>query len=285
MASTGLSQQIAAQLSSLLVTNYNQIETNVIWDALSRLTIRGGYRYVWGDANQTILPPAGLASADYGKLRRNIVLGGFTFRPIRKLAITGDAEGASASREYFRTSLHDYQKARAQVRYQIMPSLSFSGNFTLLSNQNPVPGIRYDYQAHQESLSFLWSPAAGKNFDVQGSYSRSNLRSDLAVLSPQDLLPQQSSYRGQGTYRHRAHQRKPAPHRRPGAKNYGWRSVLHFLRQPAYNLLSARYEVVAPLKPAAELVCGVALLRIRGSVLLYEGFRTHTVTAGLRIAR
>ena len=83
---------------------------------------------------------------------------------------------------YFRTSLHDYQKARAQVRYQVAAAFSVSADFNLLNNQNPAAGVHYDYQARQQSLSLLWSPAAGKRFDVQGSYSRSTLRSDIGFL-------------------------------------------------------------------------------------------------------
>jgi hypothetical protein len=48
-----------------------------------------------------------------------------------------------------------------------------------LNNQDPQPGINYDYLSHQESLSVMWSPAGGKAVDFQGSYTRSDLRSDL----------------------------------------------------------------------------------------------------------
>src|SRR5262249_45944661 len=103
-------------------------------------------------------------------------------------------EGASDNSSYFRTSLHDYQKARAQGRYQILSTLSITGDFTLLRNQNPVPGVDYDYQARQQSLSLFWSPDSGKLFDIQGSYTRSTLRSNITYLVPQDLSPQQSLY-------------------------------------------------------------------------------------------
>jgi hypothetical protein len=195
LASLGSSQTIASQLSSTLITNYNQVETNVTWDALSRLTVRGGYRRVWGDASQAILPPAGLASSDAVDLSRGVVIGGFTFRPIRKMTITGDAEGAPGGTAYFRTSLYEYQKAHAQVRYQVAAALSVSGDFHILSNQNPARGVNSDYRARQQSASLFWSPATGKRFDLMGSYSRSSLRSDILFLTPQDLLPQESRYR------------------------------------------------------------------------------------------
>ena len=83
---------------------------------------------------------------------------------------------------------------RAQARYQPLQSLSIAVDFTLLNNQNPLAGTNYDYSSHQESLSFYWSPR-GKIFDIQGSYSRSDLRSNIGYLEPEDLSPQISRYR------------------------------------------------------------------------------------------
>ena len=129
LASTGVSQQMAALLASSLVTNYNQEETDVFYDATSKLMLHGGYRYVWGDANDAVLPPEGLASSDQAKLRRNVGIGGVTFRPTQKISLSGEAEGASSGGAYFRTSLYDYQKVRAQARYQALNSLSLVGGF------------------------------------------------------------------------------------------------------------------------------------------------------------
>ncbi len=285
LSSIGSSQSMTAQLTSALITNYNQVETTVMWDVFSRLTVRGGYRYVWGNATQVILPPAGLASADEGQLRRNVVLGGFTLRPVRKLTITGEAEGAADGQAYFRTSLHDYQKARAQARYQAASALSFSADFTLLSNQNPGSGVHYDFQARQESLSLFWLPAAGKRFDVQASYSRSSLRSDIGFLSPQDLLPQRSFYRDNT---HTAtlllnvnlpHTRGLAPRLTAGGSFF----VSSGSRPTAY------YQPVTKLwLPMGKRLSWFAEWRYYGyreTFYVYEGFRAHTVLAGVRIAQ
>ncbi len=152
----------------------------------SKLTLRGGYRYVWGEASEAVLPAAGLASADFGKLQRNVGIGGATYHANQKLTLSGEVEAASSGGGYFRTSLYDYQKVRAQARYQVTGSLSLAADFTLLSNRNPISGINYDYLASQESLSFFWSPAGGKRFDFQGSYGRSAMYSDIGYFSPQD---------------------------------------------------------------------------------------------------
>src|SRR5260221_12578942 len=115
-----------ALLSSSLATNYNQQEINLFFDATSRLTLRGGYRYVGGGARDATLPPAGLVSADQGRLRRNVGIGGIVFRPIQKISISGEVEGASSGGAYFRTSLYDYQKVRVRARYQATAALSLS---------------------------------------------------------------------------------------------------------------------------------------------------------------
>ena len=194
LTGTGVSQTSAELIDAGLITNYNQFETDVIWDASMRFTLRGGYRRVWGDASQAILPPEGLASADDVRLRRNVVIGGFSFRPKQKLSITGEAEGSWDGAQYFRTDLHNYQKARAQARYQFATGWSASGDFNLLNNQNPAIDIRNDYLARQELISLFWSPN-GKRFDAQGTYTRSTVRSNILFLTPQDLLPQESVYR------------------------------------------------------------------------------------------
>src|SRR6202030_3687077 len=72
LAGAGVSRQMTALLASSIATNYNQQEIDVFFDATSKLTLRGGYRYVWGDASDAILPPAGLASAEQGQPPRNV---------------------------------------------------------------------------------------------------------------------------------------------------------------------------------------------------------------------
>ena len=105
-----------------------------------------------------------------------------TYRPTQKISINGELESAVSSGAYFRTSLYNYQKLRVRARYRITPALQLAADGNLLNNQNPTPGIRYDYLAHQESLSVLWSPTAVKGWDFQGSYTRSTIRSDINYL-------------------------------------------------------------------------------------------------------
>jgi hypothetical protein len=282
LASAGVSEQMAALLASSLVTNYNQEEINLIFDATSKLVLRGGYRYVWGDANDAVLPPAGLVSADQAKLRRNVGLGGITFRPTRKLSLTTEAEVASSGGAYFRTSLYDYQKVRAQARYQVLTSLGLTADFTLLDNQNPVPGVNYDYTARTESLSLFWSPGGGKSWDLQGSYTRSALRSNIGYLDPGTLTGETSLYRD-NTHTATALFNVKLHHvagRTPKITAGGSFFISSGSRPTSY------YQPLATLwVPTGKKLNWFAEWRYYGYgevFYLYEGFRAHTVTAGVR---
>jgi hypothetical protein len=111
-----------------------------------------------------------------------------------KLSLLADAEAGSSGDVYFRTSLYDYQRVRAQATYQALKTLSLTGDFTALLNSNPVPGVNSSYRAQQQSLSFLWTPAK-KTWNLQGAYTRATVYSDINYLDPGTLQPQRSLYR------------------------------------------------------------------------------------------
>ena len=148
-----------------------------------------------GEGSTLVSPVLGLLTPDAGEVRRDVGIGGFTFRPSQKISVSGDVESASGDRNYFRTSLNDYTKMRARARYQAFGSLSFAVNVSLLDNQNPAVGVKNDYRLAQSSLSTLWAPKGGKRFTLQGDYTRSTVRSSILYLTPQDLRPAQSIYR------------------------------------------------------------------------------------------
>ncbi|MGI8992442.1 MAG: hypothetical protein ACR2I2_23030 [Bryobacteraceae bacterium] len=275
-----LPQAADALLSSSLVTNYNQEQVEFLFDVTSRFTLRGGYRYVWGDANDVVLPLSGLAGIDRGQLHRNVGLGGFAYHPSQKLSISGDVEGASSGDTYFRTSLHDYQKVRARARYQLTGSLNISADVNLLNNRNPTPGIDYDFLSRQESLSFQWLPDGGKRWGIQGGYTRSTLRSDINYLAPQDLHSERSLYRDNA-------------HEMTGTFDTSFRSAKLSLGGSFFISSGSRptnyYQPVAKLTvPVKNKLTWISEWRYYGfgeSFYLYEGFRTHLVTTGLRFTR
>ena len=281
----GVSQQTAALLAASLVTNYNQEEIEAFYDFTPKLTIRGGYRYVWGNASDAVLPVAGLMSPERATLRRNVGLGGVTFRPSQKISLTGDLEAAAGGGSYFRTSLYNYQKVHAQARYQALNSLSLSADFTFLNNQNPTRGVNYDYRATQESLSVFWAPANGKVMDIQGSYTRSSLRSDIGYLAPQTLTPLTSLYRDNahtGTVLFTVKLPRSAgltPKLTAGGSFF----ISSGSRPTRY------YQPLATLwVPVVKHISWFTEWRYYGygeAFYLYEGFHAHLVTTGLRFTR
>ena len=102
---SGLSTQQSSMISSALRNNYNHVEFDVLFDLTSKLTLRGGYRYVWGDSSSFVLPVSGLIGPESVSLKRNIGKAGFSYRPLSQFSITGDYEGAGTDNAYFRTSL------------------------------------------------------------------------------------------------------------------------------------------------------------------------------------
>ncbi|HTW63994.1 MAG TPA: hypothetical protein VME17_05225 [Bryobacteraceae bacterium] len=274
---------LASLLETALATNYSQESLDIFYDPSAKLTLRGGYRYIWGDGVYAFLPAAGLASSDNEHLSQNVGVGSVTYRPAQKVSVTGEFEGASSSGVYFRTSLYNYQKIRGQVHYQPLQSLSISGDFTLLNNQNPLGGTGYDYTSHQESLSFYWAPRSAKLFDIQGSYTRADLKSNINYLEPETLSSALSAYRDNshtGTALvdlNLPHEKRFAPKLSAGGSFF-----ISSGSQP-----TSYYQPVAKLwVPLGKRVSWFSEWRYYGygqMFYLYEGFRTHVVTTGLRI--
>jgi len=182
-------------LASSLATNYSQTEPTSFsirhpsWCCMAGIVMCGA------TANDAILPTAELVGAEQGKLRRNVGLGGITFRPTSKLSLTGKRKWPQAAARTSRIVCTTTRRMRAKARYQATKSLSIFADFTLLDNQNPLAGANYKYQSQQESLSLLWMPKAAKNWSFQGSYSRSTMNSDVGYLDPEYLIPLLSIYR------------------------------------------------------------------------------------------
>jgi len=277
------SEQSAALLNSTLIDNYSQAEAQLFFDATSKLALRGGYRYVWGESSDAVLPPAGLASADQARFRRNIGLGGIIFRPSQKLSLTGEAEVGSSGAIDFRTSLNDYQKVRAMARYQAVKSLTVTSDFSALLNHNPAQGVNFDYRAQQQSVSLLWTPA--KIWNIQGSYTRSTVNSNIDYLDPGTLQPQVSQYRDNAHTASALFNLMLPPRSGfvPTITAGGSFFTSSGSRPTNY------YQPIATLRlPVGKHLTWFAEWRYYGfgeAFYLYEGFHSHLVTTGLRFTR
>jgi hypothetical protein len=276
---------MASFLSSTLVDNSNQAEMNVFVDVAHNLTLRNGYRYVWGNANNVILPIAGLVGYEQGKIRRNVIIAGVSWHPIQKAWLNLDFENGSSGSTYFRTSLYNYQKARFHGRYQLSPSFSIAISASVLNNQNPSPEVNYDFLSHQESASLLYSPGGGKIWDFEGTYTRSTVRSNISYPDPEFLIPEQSFYRDNS-------------HTVSGMFDFnmpGWLGYKTKLALGGSAFLSSGSNPTTFYQPAAKL--SVVLNKhlawqtewryygFNESFYLYQGFRTDMVTTGVRITR
>ena len=216
-------------------------------------------------------------------MRSNVGLGGFTYRPMKKITLSGSGEFASSGGAYFRTSLYNYQKIRAKARYQATKTLNVSADFGLLNNHDPQPGVNYEYSSHQESLSLLWTPPQ-QGWDFEGSYTRSTIYSNIGYLEPESLGPEVSLYRDN------AHNASALFHIRLG-RGKGPRPSLMAggsLFISSGSRPTAYYQPLAKLSvPWGKRTSFFAQWTYYGygeAFYLYEGFRTHLVTAGLRFS-
>jgi hypothetical protein len=256
-----------------------------MYDLNSKITLRGGWRYAWGDATV----PAGSLSQSgnfaSGSLHRQVGLGGATLRPWEKLSVNLDYEGSSSDHVYFRTSLNDYKKARAQARYQATASLALQANFTVLNNENPAPGIRYDFQSRDSSLAVYWTPAGGKRFRFTGEYDRYTLRSDISYLSLPFLTTAVS------TYRENAHIASasidvalPGYHGIDPRLTVGGSVFVSSLSRPT-QFFEPLTRLSIPLNRHLSWNTEWRWYGMGEPSYVFEGFRTHVFTTGLRISR
>jgi hypothetical protein len=177
-----------------LALNYNQEEVDAYYDLTSKLTVRGGYRYEWG--NTDVLAPilTGLNS-ESANLRRNVGIAGLNYRLGQKFRIIASAEGSSSGATYFRTSLQNYEKARIRASYDVLSTLRVAADFSLLNYSNPDPSVRLDFSSKVESASVFWTPNSAKWANLLLDYSRSAVSSSILYLVPQSLSPATSIYK------------------------------------------------------------------------------------------
>ena len=279
----GKSPAINTNLTSLLVTNYSQAEGLVFVDLFKGLTARAGYRYVWGDADEVVLPFEGLITHDNLKMRRNVVLAGLSYRPTAKLSLSADAEVGSSGNAYFPISLYDYQKVRIHANYQLPYDLNLSANVSILQNTSPLPN-KNDFFSHTESLTMQWNPKAAKHFSFLGTWEHNSLSSDIYYLVPQTLTPALSNYWESGnTFTGLIATTVPVL-----GKNVEFSGGGSFLLSNGSRATNY-YQPVGKLSiPLTKNIAWNTEWRYYGfneAFYLYESFRTHLITTGLRFTR
>jgi hypothetical protein len=277
-------QTINTALTASLLTNYSQAESRLFVDVNKHLVANIGYRYVWGNADEVVLPPEGLITHDRLRLQRNIVLGGVTIRPWTKFSLTGDFEAGTSATAYFPISLYDYQKFRIHANYQLTGSLNLSANTQWLQNTSPLPN-KDNFLSHAESLALQWNPKAGKRFSFLGTWEHNDLRSNIFYLPPQTLVPSISNYWEAG-------------HSITGLISTTLPKVFGIEAQFSGGgsfLLSAGSRATNYFQPVGKLTVPITknlawntewrYYGFNEAFYLYESFRTHIISTGVRFTR
>ncbi|MEP6715807.1 MAG: hypothetical protein ABJC09_09535 [Terriglobia bacterium] len=284
LAGTATVSQTALALASTLGMDSSQVDISILFDAGRKFTLRGGYRYVWGNANDVVSPQEGLYTIASEKLQRNIGMGAVSWRPSQKVLLSGDAEVGTSAGTYFRTSLYDYQKVRAMGRYKLLKSWQISGDFRILMNRNPLAGSSYHFLSRQESATLTWLPS-GKKLSVDATWEHCTYQSTVSYLIPQLLVGADSVYSEDC---HRISGMLNATlrglHKRAATLEAGGAAVITTGSRPTTD-----YQPTARLTaPLTKNVAAFGEWRYYGfgeSFYQYESFRAHLVTVGLRFTR
>ena len=180
--------------SDRFVWHHNQQEFRLHYDLTSKVVLKGGYRSIWGDASVRAGQFRFIQSLESGVLRQHVALGGIGFRA-ENASLSADIEVSPGDRNYFRTSLQQYRRAKIRGRYQMRPSFTIAADVSYLVNEYPAPAVRLDMAASQNSLSITWMPGGGKRLMLVGTYSRLTYRSALLYREPSTREADRSIYR------------------------------------------------------------------------------------------
>ncbi|MFN7936011.1 MAG: hypothetical protein U0R19_21960 [Bryobacteraceae bacterium] len=269
-------------LAERLEWNYNQHQTEAIVEPTHRITLRGGYRYVWGDglsrSGQLSLTPT-----ERTELKRHVALGGAGFRATDKASLNADVEIARSDRVMFRTSLTDYERIRMRGRYQLLTSLRLYGTVQILNNSNPPSFNRFEFKSHQTALGLQWMPSGGNTIQMTGEYSRAAVKSEMDYLIPQVLQSALSQYREN-------------THTITGLVQ--WRIAAGWTWHPTLSAGGSLYltsgtrptdyyqpvvRLNTPVVSHLDLFAEYRYYGLTQQIYHFEGFRTHQGAVGVRI--
>lgn len=183
-------------LQDRLVWNQQENRLQLFYDLAKSLTLFGGHRYLWGDAQVRRASLATGPSLEAGLLSRHSGLGGFVYRPSTKLTLHGDSEVGRGDQTWFRTSLQNFEQWKLRARWQLHPQWQWQARFGRLHNSNPNRLIGLEFTTQQANLTLQWT---GKRASVMADYTRSAIATDLGYRNPvfYNLIPT--------NYRDRAH--------------------------------------------------------------------------------
>lgn len=160
-------------------------------DVAKGLTVRGGHRYEWADAEARLPKLGGPADS---QLRRHVGLAGARYQAGLGFVANAEAEIGRSGEAFFRTSARDYLKLRGQARMQPVKDVSIAGHWTVLDNSNPSPLGRYDWLSRSTGVNASWLPKGGQRFTLWTGYTRATISSDIPYLIPLSFTTARSIY-------------------------------------------------------------------------------------------
>lgn len=275
----GQSSQLAS--ADRLQYNYSRHQTDVLVDVTQRITLRGGYRYVWGDAQVRAPQLLDGARLETGDLKQHVGLFGGSYRTGGKFSANADFEVANSDRVYFRTSLKDYQQFRGRARYQMLGSLALLANVSVLNNENQTRGVDFKLLSRNATLAAHLTPGGGKKFGLLAEYSRVTFRSDTLYLSPSVLRQERSLYRDNGHVVTALIDCNPSA-KAPVKFSFGGSMFLSSGSRPT-DYYQPTLRVRVPIGKYAELFSDWRYFGYSETFYNYEGFRSHQILTGLRL--
>ena len=278
--------QVSAATTSLnpyQEVNYTQNQVDLFYDVTPRFTLRGGYRFLTGDATVMAGQLSQTGQFVNGKLHRNVGIAGVYYRPSQKLSLHGEYEGSSSDNIYFRTSLNNYSKVRAVGKYQVRPSLVVQGSFNYLKNNNPAPDISYDFDSRNTALSVYWTPNSSKWVSVVAEYDRETISSDINYLDLPFFTTAVSTYRERG-HSALATADVNLPGTKGGKLTAGGSLFISSGSRPT-NFYQPLVRLSLPLQKHVYWNTEWQWYGFSDDLYFFEAFRTHVFSTGLRLTK
>ncbi len=262
--------------SNRFAVNLNQNQLESVISLTSRLSVRGGYRYMWADTQLQSLISGDQAQAI--ELHRNVGLAGFGFRLPRKADLSLDLEIGEGNRVFSRTDVLDYRKLRVRGRYRPWESLTLSGSFSFMDHENNRPDLDYDFQNRGFTLSASLAPGGGKRLAASFDYSRADLTSDILFISPQLLIADRSLYIEDSHFAG-VNVEVGVVHEVRLSLGYG---VLSTTGSRPLNYHQPRAGIEVPLHKRVSWTTEWRYYGYNEKGLTFQDFHNHLITAGLR---
>jgi hypothetical protein len=279
---TGATINTTTPVSDRLEVTRSRLQTEGLLDIGKGYTIRGGYRYEWGESLLRAASFGGSSPYERGELKRHVALAGVQARPVKAVTLNADVEIGDGVKTYYRTGLMDTQRYRLQGRVSLPKNLIFGAIYSRFDNENPAEGVNYDFTSQAASANLQWLPGGGKNITIVADYTYSSIRSDISYLYPLGLFPLQSLYRDNAnTGTLMADVRLPLTKAYTGKLSFGGSFVTTAGTRPSeYYQPLGRLQL--PLTPKLEFFSEWRYYGLTQANYTYEGFRSHNFMGGFR---